>query len=80
VKRTRLALTADIDTLLAEDDFGIVGFAHVVFDSDPTWGALLDNLHVAQRRTRQGVGSAGKPQGRPLPRPILRPAYGLPPT
>ena len=44
---------------LAEDDFGIVGFAHVVFDSDPTWGALLDNLHVAQRRTRQGVGVRG---------------------
>jgi GNAT superfamily N-acetyltransferase len=44
-------------TVLAEDDVGIVGFAHVVFDSDPTWGALLDNLHVAQRRTRRGVGS-----------------------
>lgn len=44
-------------TVLAEDDAGIVGFAHGVFDSDPTWGALLDNLHVRQRHKRQGVGS-----------------------
>jgi GNAT superfamily N-acetyltransferase len=44
-------------TVLAEDDGGIVGFAHVVFDADPTWGALLDNLHVAQRHKREGVGS-----------------------
>lgn len=44
-------------TVLAEDAAGVAGFAHVVFDSDPTWGALLDNLHVAQRLKRQGVGS-----------------------
>ncbi len=44
-------------TVLAEEDGGIVGFAHVVFDSDPTWGALLDNLHVAPRHKRRGVGS-----------------------
>ena len=44
-------------TVLAEADTGIAGFAHAVFDSDPTWGALLDNLHVSQRRKRQGVGT-----------------------
>jgi len=44
-------------TVLAEDDAGLVGFAHVVFDADPTWGALLDNLHVRQGQKRQGVGS-----------------------
>lgn len=51
--------TADgaTQTVLAEDAAGIVGFAHVVFDSSPIWGALLDNLHVAQRCRRQGVGS-----------------------
>jgi GNAT superfamily N-acetyltransferase len=56
---TERLFTADSGshTVLAEDGVGIVGFAHVVFDSDPTWGALLDNLHVAQRRKRQGVGS-----------------------
>ena len=44
-------------TVLAEDDAGLVGFGHAVFGSDPTWGALLDNLHVRQRRKRQGIGS-----------------------
>ena len=44
-------------TVLAEVDAGIIGFAHLVFDSDPTWGALVDNLHVRQRHKRQGVGS-----------------------
>jgi GNAT superfamily N-acetyltransferase len=44
-------------TVLAEADAGIVGFAHAVFDSDPTWGALVDNLHVRQQHKRRGVGS-----------------------
>ena len=44
-------------TVLAEDHAGLVGFAHVVFDSDTTWGALLDNLHVRHRDKRQGIGS-----------------------
>jgi len=44
-------------TVLAEADTGIAGFAHAVFDSDPTWGALLDNLHVSQQHTRRGVGT-----------------------
>jgi ribosomal protein S18 acetylase RimI-like enzyme len=59
-------------TILAEDESGLVGFAHTVFDEDPVWGAQLDNIHVAHRHQRRGVGSgllvrtakavAGRPQ------------------
>ena len=51
------AADRDTHTVLAEDDAGLVGFAHVMFDADPDWGALLDNLHVRQADKRQGVGS-----------------------
>lgn len=44
-------------TMLAEDGSGLIGFAHTVFDEDPMWGALLDNIHVAHTRERRGVGS-----------------------
>jgi GNAT superfamily N-acetyltransferase len=44
-------------TILAEDDSGLIGFAHTVFDEDPAWGALLDNIHVAHADQRRGVGS-----------------------
>jgi ribosomal protein S18 acetylase RimI-like enzyme len=43
-------------TILAEDG-GLVGFANTVLDDDPRWGALLDNLHVADARRRRGIGS-----------------------
>jgi len=43
-------------TILAEDG-GLVGFANTVFDDDPRWGALLDNLHVVDARRRRGIGS-----------------------
>jgi ribosomal protein S18 acetylase RimI-like enzyme len=43
-------------TVVAEHDGLVVGFAHTVFDDDPTWGALLDNLHVAHSLKRQGTG------------------------
>jgi ribosomal protein S18 acetylase RimI-like enzyme len=43
-------------TILAVDG-NLAGFANTVFDDDPTWGALLDNLHVADGRKRRGVGS-----------------------
>ena len=43
-------------TILAERH-GVVGFAHVVFEDDARWGALLDNIHVAQGLERRGVGS-----------------------
>jgi ribosomal protein S18 acetylase RimI-like enzyme len=48
---------ADTDTLLAEDDGGLIGFAHTMFGADPGWGALLDNLHVVNGHKRQGIGS-----------------------
>lgn len=44
-------------TLLAKDGDNLVGFAHTIFDDDPIWGALLDNLHVVSGRTRIGIGS-----------------------
>jgi GNAT superfamily N-acetyltransferase len=43
-------------TILAEDG-SLVGFANTVFDDDPRWGALLDNLHVADGHHRRGIGS-----------------------
>ena len=43
-------------TVVAEEDAVVVGFAHTVFDDDPIWGALVDNLHVVQNLKRQGVG------------------------
>jgi ribosomal protein S18 acetylase RimI-like enzyme len=43
-------------TILAEDG-SLVGFANTLFDDDPTWGALLDNLHVADGHKRRGIAS-----------------------
>ena len=44
-------------TILAEDaDGALIGFAHVVFDDDPQWGSLLDNLHVTYQHKRGGIG------------------------
>jgi ribosomal protein S18 acetylase RimI-like enzyme len=43
-------------TILAEQDGAVVGFVHTVLDQDSTWGALLDNLHVAADAQRQGIG------------------------
>lgn len=43
-------------TILAEDG-GLAGFANTAFEEDPTWGALLDNLHVAGTHQRRGIGS-----------------------
>jgi ribosomal protein S18 acetylase RimI-like enzyme len=43
-------------TVVAEENGVVVGFAHTVFDDDPVWGALLDNLHVVQDLKRRGVG------------------------
>ncbi|MEV0094357.1 GNAT family N-acetyltransferase [Streptomyces sp. NPDC050738] len=57
---SRLAETAASATILAEDENtpGLTGFVHVVFDEDPRWGSLVDNLHVANARRRTGVGGA----------------------
>lgn len=43
-------------TILAEDG-SLVGFANTLFAKDPTWGALLDNLHVADGHKRRGIAS-----------------------
>lgn len=56
----RLAAPADrtdhTATILAEHDNELVGFVHVVFDDDPRWGSLVDNLHVRSDRRRSGIG------------------------
>lgn len=44
-------------TIVGEDDDGLVGFAHTVFEADSRWGALLDNLHVVHDEKRRGIGS-----------------------
>ena len=43
-------------TVAAVDDAELVGFIHTVQDEDPTWGALVDNLHVTHGRQRRGIG------------------------
>ncbi len=44
-------------TIVAERDGEIVGIAHTSLGKNPTWGSLLDNLHVAYGLKRQGVGA-----------------------
>ena len=48
---------ADRRTIVAESGGRVAGFAHVVLDDHPVWGALLDNLHVVHDRKRQGIGA-----------------------
>lgn len=45
-------------TFLAEVGGEPIGFAHVILDADPHWGALLDNLHVSAAQQGNGIGSA----------------------
>jgi GNAT superfamily N-acetyltransferase len=40
-----------------EDEDAVLGFAHTIFDADPRWGALLDNLHVTADRKGGGIGT-----------------------
>ena len=51
------AARRDTCTVVADDEGEVVGFAHTIFDDDPEWGALLDNLHVANALKGQGVGT-----------------------
>jgi ribosomal protein S18 acetylase RimI-like enzyme len=44
-------------TFMAEDDGTFCGFIHLVFDNDPVWGSLVDNLHVVWTRKGGGIGS-----------------------
>jgi ribosomal protein S18 acetylase RimI-like enzyme len=54
----RLSAGAHTMTVLAEDEGEPVGFVHVVFDDDPRWGSLIDNLHVRVGHQRGGIGTA----------------------
>ena len=53
----RLAAPEGTRTIVAERDGSLVGFVHVVFDADPKWGSLVDNLHVAHAEHRSGIGT-----------------------
>lgn len=44
-------------TILAEYGSELVGLAHTLLDDDPTWGALVDNLHVRYALKGQGIGT-----------------------
>ena len=49
---------SDQCTIVAvHDDGAVVGFAHTIPEDDPTWGAFLENLHVAYMIKRPGVGT-----------------------
>lgn len=53
----RLAAPAGTATTVAILDGTLVGFIHVVLDHHPTWGSLIDNLHVRHDLHRSGVGT-----------------------
>ncbi|MET9274533.1 GNAT family N-acetyltransferase [Kribbella sp. NPDC003557] len=53
----RLAAREGMRTTVAEYVGQLIGLAHVVFDADPKYGALVDNLHVRAPRKRQGIGT-----------------------
>jgi leucine dehydrogenase len=56
---SRLSAPSRAATVVAEDDTGMLGFVHVVFDEgDGRRGSLVDNLHVIQHRRRTGLGTA----------------------
>jgi GNAT superfamily N-acetyltransferase len=55
-KRLREADGAS-QTIVAEDGNRLVGFVHTVFEADPIWGSLIDNLHVVHGAMRRGIGS-----------------------
>ena len=42
--------------LKAMSPHALVGFACVLLDAEPAWGALLDNLHVKPALKGQGIG------------------------
>ncbi|MFC0547821.1 GNAT family N-acetyltransferase [Kutzneria chonburiensis] len=52
----RLASPAGSATVVAEQDDLLVGFVHVIFDADPKWGSLVDNLHVRHDQRGSGLG------------------------
>lgn len=52
----RLANPQGTQTVVADDGAEAVGFVHTILDADPTYGALLDNLHVSAAHQRRGIG------------------------
>jgi GNAT superfamily N-acetyltransferase len=44
-------------TIVAELQGTVAGFAHVILDADPAWGACLDALRVRHDLKRQGIGA-----------------------
>jgi ribosomal protein S18 acetylase RimI-like enzyme len=44
-------------TVVADLCGDVTGFAHVILDTDPTWGAYLDALHVRHDLKRHGIGA-----------------------
>ena len=44
-------------TVCADRAGEVVGFAHIIVAHDPTWGALLDNLHVRSDLKGAGIGT-----------------------
>jgi ribosomal protein S18 acetylase RimI-like enzyme len=49
--------TETTSTIVAEFEGQVVGLVHTVFDDDPRWGALLDNLHVSFALKGGGIGT-----------------------
>ena len=57
--RERLADPGEADgrfVLLAEQGGDLHAFVCAILDADPTWGALLDNLHVVPGSQGKGLG------------------------
>lgn len=48
--------SADDYVLLLKQSDNLIGFACAQLDHDPTWGSLLDNLHIAEAFQGQGRG------------------------
>lgn len=44
-------------TVCAGIHSNVIAFAHLVFDDDPKWGALLDNLHVRSTFKGHRIGT-----------------------
>jgi predicted N-acetyltransferase YhbS len=68
---------ADASTIVALAGDSLIGFSHLRFGHHPTWGTLLDNLHVRADLKRGGVGtrlmaeSARRVLARPTPGPLF---------
>lgn len=57
-RRCRLAIpNPQARTILAERDDEVVGLARMILGHDATWGAFIDNLHVAHGLKRHGIGT-----------------------